>query len=134
MQILSVRAQDRELCSYYMLDQTQQIISTLLSDPRLLVILGLIALGTILKKFPDCPNDWIPVILLLVSELSCVFMFKPIINAVLFGFVFAAIAVYSYELIGKRLSSIIGGWLNSKFGNQDQNSSSDTKQDNTKNQ
>jgi len=66
---------------------------SLLNDPNNLIILGLLGIGVIIKNTPLIPTSFVPLILLVISETACLFLFQPPVNGVVRGMIYAGLAV-----------------------------------------
>lgn len=83
----------------------------LLNDPNNLIILGLLGIGVILKNTPLIPNQFVPLILLLISEVACAFLFQPPVNGIVRGMVYAGLTV----LLHATAVRWIEDWIKSKL-------------------
>ena len=87
----------------------------LLNDPNNLIILGLLGTGVILKNTPLIPNQFVPLILLVISELLGVFLFQPIVNGLARGAVYAGLAVLTHATVIRWIED----WIKAKLPEKD---------------
>jgi hypothetical protein len=83
----------------------------LLNDPNNLIILGLLGIGVIIKNTPLIPNQFVPLILLVISEVACVFLFQPPVNGIVRGMIYAGLAV----LVHATVIHWVEDWIKSKL-------------------